>query len=131
MRTHLEFRSQQLAGGANSINPGIHGGNLAEFLDRRFRALGYSGGVIEEDWGWMIPLAKQPFKLWVGCASYDEDGEWLVFIEPSKPFVRRWFGKTDTRPEVEKVATQLEAIVRDAGDATGLRWWTDEESGRR
>ena len=130
MRTHLEFRSQQLAGGANSINPGIHGGNLAEFLDRRFRALGYLGGVIEEDWGWMIPLAREPFKLWLGCASYDEDGEWLVFIEPSKPFVRRLFSKTDTRPQVEKVATELETIVRDAGDATGLRWWSDEESGR-
>ena len=130
MRTHLEFQSQQLAGGPNSINPSIHGGNLAEFLDRRFRALGYLGGVIEEDWGWMIALAHEPFKLWLGCASYDEDGEWLVFIEPSKPFVRRLFSKTDTRPQVEKVATELETIVRDAGDATGLRWWSDEESGR-
>ena len=33
MRTHLEFRSQQHSGGPNSINPGIHGGNLAEFLE--------------------------------------------------------------------------------------------------
>ena len=130
MRTHLEFRSQQLAGGPNSINPSIHGGTLAEFLDRRFRELGYSGGVIEEDWGWMIPLANEPFKLWLGCASYDEDGEWLVFIEPSKPFIRRLFSKTDTRPQVEKVATELETIVGDAGDSTGLRWWSDEESGR-
>lgn len=131
MRTHLEFKSARLAGGASSINPNIYGGKLAEFLDRRFRALGYSGGVIEEDWGWMIALAGEPFKLWLGCASYDNDGEWLVFIEPSKPFVRRLFTKTDTRPAVEKVATELETIVRDAGDATELRWWSDEESGRK
>ena len=131
MRTHLEFKSARLAGGANSINPNIYGGKLAEFLDRRFRALGYSGGVIEEDWGWMIALTSGPFKLWLGCASYDNDGEWLVFIEPSKPFVRRLFSKTDTRPAVEKVATELETIVREAGDAAELRWWSDEESGRK
>ena len=131
MRTHLEFKSARLAGGASSINPNIYGGKLAEFLDRRFRALGYSGGVIEEDWGWMIALTSEPFKLWLGCASYDNDGEWLVFIEPSKPFVRRLFSKTDTRPAVEKVATELETIVREAGDAAELRWWSDEESGRK
>jgi hypothetical protein len=131
MRTHLEFRSARLMGGANSINPNIHGGKLAELLDRRFQSLGYSGGIIEEDWGWMILLAKEPFKLWLGCASYDEDGEWLVFIEPSKPFIRRWFRKTDTRPLVEKVATELETILRDDCEATGLRWWTDQESGRK
>jgi hypothetical protein len=131
MRTHLEFQSPRLAGGANGINPNIFGGKLAEFLDQRFRALGYSGGVIEEDWGWMVFLSREPFKLWLGCASYDNDGEWLVFIEPSKPFVRSWFNKTDTRPAVEKVATELETILREDGDATGLRWWTDEESGRK
>ena len=131
MRTHLEFRSPRLSGGANSINPEIYGANLAQFLDQRFKELGYTGGIVEEDWGWMIALASAPFKLWLGCASYDKDGEWLVFIEPSKPFVRRLFSKTDTRPAVEKVATELETMVRDAGDATGLRWWTDEESGRK
>jgi hypothetical protein len=130
MRTHLEFRSTRFAGGANSINPNIYGGKLAEFLDRGFQSLGYSGGVTEEDWGWRILLARKPFKLWLGCASYDEDGEWLVFIEPSKAS-RRWFRKTDTRPLTEKVATELEIIVKDGGDATGLRWWTDQESGRR
>lgn len=131
MRTHLEFRSTRLAGGANGINPNIFGANLAQFLEERFTSLGYPATAVEEDWGWMIFLVNEPFKLWLGCASYDKDGEWLVFIEPSKPFVRRWFQKTDTRPAVEKVASELETILRDDGDATGLRWWTDEESGRK
>jgi hypothetical protein len=131
MRTHLEFRSDKLAGGANSINSDIFGANLAKFLDERFRGAGYSGGIIEEDWGWMIPLANEPFKLWLGSASYDQDGQWLVFIEPSKPYVRKWFSKTDTRAAVETVATQLEKFLRDDGGATDLRWWSDDESGRK
>ena len=131
MRTHLEFRSAKLAGGANSINPEILGANLAAFLDRHFRSAGYDGGFVEEDWGWMVPLSSEPFKTWLGCASYEDDGEWLVFIEPSKPYVRRLFSKTDTRTVVETIAIQLEKFVRDDGGATDLRWWSDEESGRK
>src|SRR5688572_1832616 len=103
MRTHLEFRSPRFAGGPNSINPMIDGAKLADFLDAQFQARGYSGGIVEEDWGWMVALADDPFPLWLGCANYEDNDGWLVFIEPSKPFVRRWFSKTDTRAAVEKV----------------------------
>src|SRR5215210_6437781 len=130
MRTHLEFRSDRLAGGANGINPDIFGANLAEFLDERFKTLGYSGGIVEEDWGWMVRLASEPFNLWLGCASYDNDGEWLVFIEPSKPYAGSWFRKTGARPLVDKVATQLEDVLRAEGGGTDLRWWSDQDSGR-
>ena len=131
MRTHLEFRSPRFAGGANSFNPEIQGGRLADFLDEHFKAAGYSGGVIEEDWGWTVNLANEPFQLWLGCASYDDNDGWLVFIEPSKPFVSRWFRKTDTRAAVDKVAGLLEKILVEHGDATDLRWWSDQDSGRK
>ena len=116
MRTHLEFRSAKLAGGANSINPEILGANLAAFLDRHFRSAGYDGGFVEEDWGWMVPLSSEPFKTWLGCASYEDDGEWLVFIDPSKPYVRRLFSKTDTRPVVEKNSKPARKVCQ------GRRW---------
>ena len=37
------------------------------------------------------------YRLWIGCGNYEEypDG-FLCFIEPSKPFVRKWFRKIDT-----------------------------------
>jgi hypothetical protein len=131
MRTHLEFKSIRFEGGPNSYNPEIHGARLAAFLDERFKSAGYSGGIIEEDWGWMVNLSNDPFPLWLGCAGYESPDGWLVFIEPSKPFVRKWLRKIDAQPAVERVAVQLEKVLTEHGDATGLRWWSDEDSGRK
>ncbi len=133
MRTHLEFQAERFGGpGArpNQYSPEIFGAELAEFLGSKFREVGLSGTVGEEDWGWMVELKSEPFPLWLGCASYGDDG-WLVFIEPSQPTVRKWLKKIDTRDEVETVARQLEQILVNSGGATNLNWWSDEDSGRK
>ncbi|GGC44591.1 hypothetical protein GCM10011371_35000 [Novosphingobium marinum] len=54
-----------------------------------------------------------------------------VFIEPSKPTIRKWFSKIDTRQEIEKTAELLEKIVTERGEATDLQWWSDHDSGRK
>ncbi|MFM5949104.1 MAG: hypothetical protein ACKOPM_07730 [Novosphingobium sp.] len=134
MRTHLEFDSalfEEPEGVGNTYNPDIQGAKLAKFLSGEFKALGYSGAIIEEDWGWMIDLAKDEFPTWLGCASYSGPTGWLVFIEPSKPFVRRWLKKIDARPTVAKIADQLETILTTKGGATSLNWWSDQDSGRQ
>ena len=134
MRTHLEFdapRFEEPDGVGNTYNPDIQGGKLGEFLSNEFKELGYSGAIIEEDWGWMVELAADKFPLWLGCASYGSRINWLVFIEPSKPLVRKWFKKIDARPVVAKVADQLETIVTTKGGATNLKWWSDHDSGRK
>lgn len=139
MRTHLQFRSAQLRdpkGVGNSINADIRGRMLADFLSAQFEKRGYDGGVGEEDWGWMIELAFEPVHLWLGCSSYAEPDDpdpqdWLVFIEPSKPFVRKLFKKIDAQPAVAAAADLLEQVVVAEGGASDLRWWSDHESGRR
>ena len=131
MRTHLEFRTARFLGGANSINPDIDGSRLAVFLAEEFAALGYVTGVIEEDWGWMVALKDLPFKMWLGCSSYDKPDGWLVFIDPSKPMIRSWFSKIDTRQEVEKISELLEHIITERGGGTNLHWWSDQDSGRK
>lgn len=133
MRTHLEFTAARFGGAdatPNSVNEGIFGAELAEFLSEAFQAKGLRGAVIEEDWGWMVELKSDPFPVWLGCASYGEDDGWLVFIEPSKPEIRKWLKKIDTRTEVEAVAQDLEQILVNAG-ATHLVWWSDADSGRK
>ncbi len=134
MRTHLEFHAAQFEepeGVGNSYNPDIQGARLADFLSTEFKALGYSGEVIEEDWGWMIDLANDEFRTWLGCAAYGSPRDWLVFIEPNKPFVRKWLKKIDTQTTVAKIADQLEAVLTTKGSATGLKWWSDQDSGRK
>ncbi|GGC44171.1 hypothetical protein GCM10011371_34500 [Novosphingobium marinum] len=79
MRTHLEFRAPRFVGGANGINPDIDGSKLAVFLAEEFGTLEFPTSVIEEDWGWMVLLKEEPFRLWLGCSSYDAPDGWLVF----------------------------------------------------
>lgn len=127
MRTHLAFRSRRFIepdGQGNRFNPDIRGGLLAAFLSDEFRARGYAGTVIEEDWGWMVELASTPFDLWLGCASSDGQGDdaWLVFIEPSKPVIRRMFRKIDTQAEVGRIADLLESLILGPGEATVIDW---------
>lgn len=134
MKTHLQFRSSRFDSPdspGNSLNPDIKGQKLAGFLSDAFKAHGYLGEVIEEDWGWMVNLGHADFPLWLGCSSHDEPPDWLVFIEPSKPEVRKWLKKFDTRQAVARVADLLEDVLVKQGGASDLNWWTEQDSGRK
>jgi hypothetical protein len=135
MRTHLEFTSTEFPaypGEDKDINPGIFGKRLAEFLAEALPHLGFRVMAIgAEDWGWMVEIENQEFPLWIGCANY-EDGEngFQCFIEPSKPFVRKWFSKIETGPIVEKLASVLESVLLQSGQVSNFRWLSDDEAQR-
>lgn len=128
MRSHLEFRSSELLESVPSEGKPA-GEAVARLLTERLPAYGFQiASVISEDWGWRIQLVHEAFPLWIGCGYYPEypDGH-LCFIEPSKPFVRRWLKRIPTSEAVERLATALEQVMRESGKASGLRWWTDAE----
>ena len=133
MQTHVEFKSDKFPayeGEEEEINPGVWGKRLAEYLQHRLPGHGVGvGELIPEDWGWIVELDHEPFRLWIGCACYGDDG-YLCFIEPSKPFIWRWFKKVETGPGVEPVARALDAILRSDADIHSVRWWTAEELGQ-
>lgn len=135
MRTHLEFRSDAFPAYPEEdeqINPGLYGKRLAEFLFGELSAAGFKPDEPNpEDWGWCITIPNESFPLWVGCGHYQEysDG-FLCFVEPNKPFVRRWFRKVSTEATVARVGEALEVALRRHPQVRALRWWSDEESGR-
>jgi hypothetical protein len=135
MRTHLEFRSSAFPpypGEEEQINPDLYGKRLAEFVAEALSEAGFEVDEPDpEDWGWYVTIANQEFPLWVGCGHYQEfpDG-FLCFIEPSKPFVRKWFRKVSTEDTVRRVANVLEKSLEAHPEVRELRWWTDEESAR-
>ncbi len=136
MRTHLEFASTAFPaapGEDQEINPGRFGKRLAEFLRDTLPRHGFKvKRLVAEDWGWLVDLEHDPFPLWIGCGNYEEfEHGFLCFIEPSKPIVQKWFSKVDTAPTVERLATVLEAILRDSGKVSRLRWWTEEDAPKR
>lgn len=130
MRTNLEFRSSTLL--ANPPEDAPQGETAARFLAERLPAHGFEVEKVHaEDWGWRVQIHHEAFPLWVGCGFYPEfpDGV-LCFIEPSRPFLRRWFRKIPTLKTVERLADALERIVADSGFAQDLRWWSEDENAR-
>ena len=144
MKTHLEFRSDAFPaqpGEEEQTNPGRWGRLLADYLSIELRARGFVGrGPFPEDWGWLIPLENDDFALWIGCGNIDRGeafamesdpdatDQFLCFIEPSKPFVRKLFRKIDTTARVSEVAAAIEAALRAHAEVRQLRWWTEEEA---
>lgn len=135
MRTHVEFRSDAFPPDLDEdevVNPGRYGRRLAEHIVAGLPAHGFRVSRHHpEDWGWRIALENETFPLWVGCGNYEEyeDG-FLCFIQPSKPFVRRWLKRVSTTDTIERLADALERILGDRDTVRDLRWWTDKESGR-
>jgi hypothetical protein len=132
IKTHLEFKSTAFPaypGEDKEINPGIFGKRLAEFLAEALPHQGFRVLCIgAEDWGWMVEIENQEFPLWIGCANYDgTENEFQCLIEPSKPFVRKWFSKIETGQTVEKLAAALEEVLVQCGKFSKLRWLSDDE----
>ena len=135
MRTHLEFRSSAFPpypGEEDQLNPGLYGKRLAEFVVHALSNAGFQPDEPgPEDWGWCVTIPNDEFRLWVGCGHYQEypDG-FLCFVEPSKPFVRRWFRKVSTTDTVERVADVLDKSLRHHPEVRDFRWWSDNEAAR-
>jgi hypothetical protein len=132
MQTHVEFRSDRFPpydGEEEQVNPEMWGKRLAEFLRDGLRGEGIqTGEPIAEDWGWMLPIVNERFRLWIGCGRYQEypDG-FLCFIEPHKPFVRKLLSKIDTTQTIAALQRAMDKRLTENACVRAKRWWTNDE----
>lgn len=133
MKTHVEFRSDQFPPyeGQETINPGRYGKRLAEYLARGLREMGFEPlDPIAEDWGWVLPIRNDGFRLWIGCANYDEfpDG-FLCFIEPCKAAIRPFpfLRKIVTSSKVAALQSAIDKVLSANPRIRDKRWWSYEE----
>jgi hypothetical protein len=132
METYVEFRSDRFPaydGEERELNPGLWGKRLAEYLQQALHVEGFeTGEPFAEDWGWVVPILNESFRLWIGCGRYQEypDG-FLCFISPHKPFVRRFLRKVDTRERIESLQRSMDRVLAEDEGIRGKRWWTHEE----
>ena len=127
MKTHVEFRSDSFPaypGEEEEVNPGIWGKRLAEFIHSGLKDRGFD--VLEpfsEDWGGMVEIRNDAFPLWIGCANFGDEGDFICFIEPSKPFVRKFLFKTvSTESEVTKLHAALDSILSSEPSIKDICW---------
>ena len=132
MKTHVQFRSTRFPpydGEQEDVNPGLWGKCLAEYLEQELNARGIETNTIySEDWGWALPIKNDSFPLWIGCGHQDgDDDEFLCFIEPSRPVIRKLFRKIDTTERVGRIAEALEDVLMSDPDIGDVRWLDDEQ----
>lgn len=124
--TRFEFRSSKFPpypGEEEQINPGLWGRRLAEYLKERLARRGIeSGDIVLEDWGCLRPVKNEAFALALACGHQSgEDDEFLCFIEPSAPCVRKLFRKIDTTREVERLSRAVQQVLSSDPDIRELR----------
>jgi len=135
MRTHVEFRSSKFPpypGEEDEVNPDLWGKRLAEYLKKALQERAIeTGDMNSEDWGWVVPVKHDAVPMWIGCGHYQEyDDGYLIFIEPSKPTVRKWlFRKIDTTANVARIADSIDAILNADPEIYAVRWWDEDERG--
>lgn len=117
-------RPEEAEGGEAFINPGIFAADLAAFVAEGLTRAGYRVSLpIVEDWGIALDIAHDGgFRLMVGCHSDDfqKPVQHRVYLEATRPFLRRWFRRIDTRPTTEPLSAALEALIRARADITGI-----------
>ena len=136
MLTHVEFRSDRfpaVAGEDKLVNPGRWGRRLADFVREGLVRKGFEAREpLAEDWGYMLPVSTVPFHMWVGCGNYEGYPDaFLCFIEPHKPFVRKFLKKIDTRERVTALQRALDNILADDAGIRSKRWFTYEDFNKR
>jgi hypothetical protein len=134
MKTHVEFCSDAFPpyeGEEDEISPGRYGKRLAEFLCQSLKEKGFEPlKPIAEDWGWVVPLKNDGFRLWIGCGNYDEypDNGFLCFIEPHKPRIRRWLLWTvDSSARIAALQEAIDQVFSANPAVQDKKWWTYDE----
>ncbi len=130
--TQFEFRSGKFPpyeGEEEQINPGLWGKRLAEYLKEKLSAAGITTNeIIAEDWGYWVPVRNEAFELAIGCGHQNGDAdEFLCFIEPDRPVIRKWFRKIDTTQDVGRLSMALEKIFRADSDIRELNCRASDE----
>lgn len=122
----IYFRSDafpERPGEADSINPGLFGEALAEFLAQELKAAGFPvGAIFAEDLAMSIPIANEKFSIYVNCVNEDETtDEFRIMFDPDKPTITKWFKKIDTRQVMEPLITTVRKILTNHAQVSDVR----------
>lgn len=140
MKTRVEFKSAAFPMYPNEdtglVNSTCWGKRLAEYIRDNLPKHGITtGGILCEDWGWLVNVRNPDFPLWVACGVQDEFSDsdeesedersnsqsnpvtqFCVFVTAEPSLVQRWFKRVDTNPAVQKVVDGLHRLLEASPD---------------
>jgi hypothetical protein len=134
MKTHVVFCSDAFPpykGEEGLVNSGRYGKRLAEFLAEELKRKGFDPMTpVAEDWGWVVPIKNNGFRLWIGCSNcdrYPDDG-FLCFIQPHQRRIRRWaLWKVDVSARILALQEAIDQILSTNPAVCDKMWLTYEE----
>ncbi len=132
MKTIVEFRSDRFPpyeSEDQQINPGKYRKRVAEFMADALKSTVFETDELRaENWGWIIPIKNEQFKLMICCGNYEEYANgFLCMIEPHTPFIRQWLRKIETGPRILALQQAMDKVLSACRDIREMRWWTHEE----
>lgn len=80
--------------------------------------------MVGEDWGWWCGIKNEGYELSYGCSSYDRSDDFVVFVKPDRPQIRRWFKKIDVADRVEALNEAIFSILTESGKASKEPAWS-------
>jgi hypothetical protein len=130
MKTQIEFTSEYFPSygdESEGVNwdTGLYGKRLAVFLVEKLTAKGVTvSDHFAEDWGWCLEIQHMGnFRMFIGCGALTGgNNEFLCFVEPRKPTIRKWFKTIDVREEVENAVNALYSVLFESSEVQNLRW---------
>jgi hypothetical protein len=105
-----------------ATNPGVFGRALAHWLRHRLRVEGIAAGeVIPEDFGWIIPVKRKSYSLYVACSNGEAPNGWMVFATAKAGLVSRLFGKDQSGTALESLYVTLHRCLEAEPSIHGIR----------
>ncbi|WP_329742134.1 hypothetical protein [Dyella sp. A6] len=111
-------------GEESMTNPGRIGRDLAFWLQRELRTRGVeSAEVIAEDFGWVVMIARKPWRLWLGCGNTDDSlTEWSIFVVAEASVFKRLLDRETIAEATRRLWEHVEALVHDVPGVRNIAW---------
>jgi len=113
-----------ILGEDEKTNPGRYGQALSQWFADQLRVRGLEvEGVIPEDFGWIVVVARKPFLLWLSCGNVDNsETEWLVHPVAEPSWLQRFFQHIDTKPALEGLWRHVPELVPTIVGVRNIVW---------
>ncbi|MFK7972518.1 MAG: hypothetical protein AB8F95_19260 [Bacteroidia bacterium] len=121
MNTEIAIKSDLFPSYPNEeddINPGVFGKRLAEYVKQALEKNGVAvADLYTTDHSYELRLDQFDFTVYIQLRNEEsEENRFILFIDPQKPFIRKFFKKIPTTETIKKVYdTILNAFQNDQG----------------